>query len=133
MKDHLKRKFLQWYAQEVPKQLQTTPLSQVKVEVTLKVVKSSWIMSGWHALEKRPKIVVNGFRKSRILELINCNTLKNSYLLTLNLNIMIVLIFMFITESIKSMFTSRHTVVCRAAQETQGVQTGVNILTRTKK
>ena len=73
MKDHLKSKFQQWYAQEVTKQLQTTLLSQIKVDVTLQVVKSpsdSWIMSGWQALEKRPKVAINGFRKSGILDVI---------------------------------------------------------------
>ena len=55
------------------KQLQTTPLSQIKVDVTLQVVKSpsaSWIMSGWQALEKRPEVAINGFRKSEILDVI---------------------------------------------------------------
>ena len=55
------------------KQLQTTPLSQVKVDVTLQVVKTpsaTWIMSGWQALEKRPEVAINGFRKSGILDAI---------------------------------------------------------------
>ena len=34
MKDHLKSKFQQWYAQEIKKQLETVTLSQVKVDVT---------------------------------------------------------------------------------------------------
>ena len=73
MKDHLKRNFQQWYAQEVTKQLQTTPLSQVKVDVTLQVAKTpsaTWIMSGWQALEKRPEVAINGFRKSGVLDAI---------------------------------------------------------------
>ena len=53
MKDYLKSKFQQWYAQEVRKQLETIPLVQVKVDVGLQVVKSpSANCSGWQALEK---------------------------------------------------------------------------------
>jgi len=67
MKDHLKSKFQQWYAKEVRRQLETIPLGQIKVDVGLQVVKSlstNWIISGWQALEKRPEVAVNGFRKS---------------------------------------------------------------------
>jgi len=39
MKDHLKTSFQQWYAQEVKKQVEIVPLSQVKVDVGLQVVK----------------------------------------------------------------------------------------------
>ena len=73
MKDHIKSQFQQWYAKEVTKQLQMTPLSQVKVDVSLQVVKvpsANWIMSGWQALEKRPEVALNGFRKSGILDAI---------------------------------------------------------------
>ena len=53
MKDHIKAKFQQWYANEVRKQL---PVNQVKVDVSLSVVKgpsANWIISGWQALEPR--------------------------------------------------------------------------------
>lgn len=72
MKDHTKSKFQQWYAQEVKKQLQTT-LSQVRVDISLQVVKvpsATWIISGWQALEKRPEVALNGFRKSEISDAI---------------------------------------------------------------
>ena len=49
MKDHLKSKSQQWYAQEVKKQLETIPLCQVKVDVGLQVIKipsANWIISG---------------------------------------------------------------------------------------
>jgi len=55
----LKSKFQQWCAEEVTKQLQTTPLSQIKVDVTLKSLSASWIMCGWQALEKRPEVAIN--------------------------------------------------------------------------
>ena len=74
MKDHFKSKFQQWYAQEERNQLETILLGQVKVDVGLLVVKSpsaNWIISGWQALEKRPEVAVNGFRKSGILDAIN--------------------------------------------------------------
>ena len=74
MKDHLKSSFQQWYAQEVKKQLETIPLSQVKVDVGLQVIKSpsaNWIISGWQTLEKRAKVAINGFRKAGILDSIN--------------------------------------------------------------
>ena len=74
MKDLLKSKFQQWYAQEVKKQLETVPFGQVKVDVGLHVIKSpsaNWIISGWQALEKRAEVAVNGFRKAGILDAIN--------------------------------------------------------------
>ena len=74
MKDHLKSKFQQWYAQEVKKQLETVPFGQVKVDVGLQVIKSpsaNWIISGWQTLEKRAEVAVNGFRKAGILDAIN--------------------------------------------------------------
>ena len=73
MKDHLKSKSQQWYALEVRKQLETTGVAQVKVDVGLQVVKNqsaNWIISGWQELEKRPDIAINGFRKSGILDAI---------------------------------------------------------------
>ena len=56
MKDHLKSKFQQWYAQEVKKQLETVPFGQVKVDVGLQVIKSpsaNWIISGWKKSRSR--------------------------------------------------------------------------------
>ena len=74
MKDLLKSKFQQWYAQEVKKQLETVPFGQVKVDVGLQVIKSpsaNWIISGWKTLEKGAEVAVNGFRKAGILDAIN--------------------------------------------------------------
>ena len=36
----MKAKFQQWYADEVKRQLQTTPVNQIKVDVNLAVVKT---------------------------------------------------------------------------------------------
>ena len=58
MKDHLKIRFQQWYAEEVKKQLETVSLEQVKVDAGLQVIKcpsANWIISGWQALEKGVK------------------------------------------------------------------------------
>jgi len=76
MKDHLKNKFQQWYAQEVKKQLETIPLSQVTVNVgfglqVIKIPSAKWIISGWQELEKRPEVAVNGFKKAGNLDVIN--------------------------------------------------------------
>ena len=74
MKDHSKAKFQQWYANEVSKQLETIPVNQVKVDVSLSVVKgpsANWIISGWQALEQRPDVAINGFKKSGIFDVID--------------------------------------------------------------
>ena len=72
MKDHMKRKFQEWYAIEVRQKLKTIPISQVQVDVSLSVIKNpsaSWIISGWQALERRPEVAINGFRKSGIYDI----------------------------------------------------------------
>ena len=73
MKDHSKAKFQQWYANEVSKQFETIPVNQVKVDVSLSVVKGSvnWIILGWQALEQRPDVAINGFKKSGIFDAID--------------------------------------------------------------
>ena len=55
MKNHLKSKFQTWYANEVRKQLKTTAVQSIKVEVNLAVVKNpsaNWIITAWNELEK---------------------------------------------------------------------------------
>ena len=74
LKDGMKAKFQQWYADEVKRQLQTTPVKQIKVDVNLAVVKNpsaSWLISVWRALEKRPEVTINGFRKAGIIDAID--------------------------------------------------------------
>ena len=46
MKDHLKTKFQQWYTNEVRKQLETIPINQVKVDVSLSIVKGPGLFQG---------------------------------------------------------------------------------------
>ena len=74
MKDHIKAKFQQWYADEVRKQLETIPVNQVKVDVSPSVVKgpsANWTISGWQALEQRPDVAINGFKKFGIYDAVN--------------------------------------------------------------
>jgi len=74
VKDGMKAKFQQWYADEVKRQLQTTPVNQIKVDVNLAVVKNpsaSWLISVWQSLEKRPEVAINGFKKAGIIDAIN--------------------------------------------------------------
>ena len=75
MKDEMKKRFQVWYAEEVQKQLQEkVPLDQVKVEMPASIIKNksaNWMISSWQALEQRPDVAVNGFRKAGILEAVN--------------------------------------------------------------
>ena len=50
------------------------PLDQVKVEMPVSIIKNksaNWMISSWQALEQRPDVAVNGFRKAGILEAAN--------------------------------------------------------------
>jgi len=74
VKGGMKAQFQQWYADEVKKQLQTTPVNQIKVDVNLAVVKkpsASWLISVWHTLEKRPEVAIDGFRQAGIIDAID--------------------------------------------------------------
>jgi len=73
IKDRLRVTFQSWYAKEVSKQLTTTSVKNVKVDVNLGVVKipcAKWIIEAWREVETRPQMVVNGFRKAGILDAI---------------------------------------------------------------
>ena len=66
IKDHMKQKFWEWYAVEVRRKLQTTPVNEAQVNVSLSVIKNPsaiWIISGWQALERRPEVAINSFRE----------------------------------------------------------------------
>ena len=70
MKDELRAKFHVWYASEVEKQMKEIPAEMVKVDVAMSNIKgksASWIISSWQALQSRPEIAINGFRKAGIL------------------------------------------------------------------
>ena len=75
LKDGMKAKFQQRYADEVLKrQLQTTAVKHIKVDINLGVVKNtnaSWLIFVWRALEKRPEAIINGFRKAGIIDAID--------------------------------------------------------------
>ena len=47
------------------------PIDSIKVEVSSAAVKNksaNWIISSWHAIENKPEIAINGFRKTGILD-----------------------------------------------------------------
>ena len=49
------------------------PINLIKVEVSSAAVKNksaNWIISSWHAIENKPEIAINGFRKAGILDVI---------------------------------------------------------------
>ena len=57
VKDGMKAKFQQWYADEVKRQLQTIPVNHIKVDVNLAVLKNpiaDLLISVLQSLEKRP-------------------------------------------------------------------------------
>ena len=78
LKDKMKRRFQTWYAAEVKKQLNDNiPIEQVKVEMPASIIKNesaNWMMSAWQALQKRPEVAINGFRKAGILNAVNSVT-----------------------------------------------------------
>ena len=73
----MKKRFQSWYAAEVRKQLKDIPLGEVKVDVASAAIKTksaSWIISAWQALEGRPEIAVNGFKKAGIYDSVTAVT-----------------------------------------------------------
>ena len=78
LKDEMKRRFQTWYAVVVEKQLNNNiPIEQVKVEMPASIIKNEsakWMMSTWQALQKRPELAINGFRKAGILNAVNSVT-----------------------------------------------------------
>ena len=71
LKDELKKQFHTWYASEVQKQLETTPVHDVKVDMRMTIIKAKsvrWFISAWQAIEARPEVAINGFRRAGILE-----------------------------------------------------------------
>ena len=77
IKDDLKMNFHSWYANEVQKQLQSVPVHEVKVDVSAAVIKTksiSWFISAWESLQGCPEIVINGFKKTGILDAVTAAT-----------------------------------------------------------
>ena len=75
--DAMKKRFQTWYAAEVQKQLKEVPLDQVKVELAVAVIKTrsaNWIIPAWQALQERPEVAINGFKRAGILDGVNAVT-----------------------------------------------------------
>ena len=73
IKDEMKKRFQSWYAAEVQKQLKEVPVGEVKVDVASTAIKTksaNWTISAWQALEGRPEVAVNGFKKAGIYDAI---------------------------------------------------------------
>ena len=70
IKDEMKKRFQSWYAAEVQKQLKEVPVEDVKVDVAsaVKTKSANWIISTWQALEVRPEVAINGFKKAGIYD-----------------------------------------------------------------
>ena len=71
LKDHLKTKFTQWYADQVSAQLANgTAIEAVKVNMSMIVIKSSahWILFAYDCICHVPDIVCNGFCKAGIVD-----------------------------------------------------------------
>lgn len=64
-----------WYASEIQKKLENeVPINEVKVDVSTPIMKNKsfgWFLSAWQYIEAHPEIIINGFRKSGILEAID--------------------------------------------------------------
>ena len=75
LKAEMKKRFQGWYADEVQKRLKDGPVDQVKVDLTVAVIKdkcTNWIISSWQALQEH--VAINGFRKAGILDAITSVT-----------------------------------------------------------
>ena len=75
MKNEMRGKFQLFSSSEVQKQITSgTPIGKVKVNLTLTAIKSasaSWVISSWEAIQKRPEIVINGFKKAGICDVVD--------------------------------------------------------------
>ena len=74
-KDEMKKRFQEWYAEEVQKQLTSgTAISDVKIDTRTSILKpksANWLIETLDTLSQKPEIVINGFRKSGILDTLN--------------------------------------------------------------
>ena len=75
VKNEMKKHFQTWYAMEVQKQLKDrVSVGDVKVDMPLAVMKeksANWILSTSTALQARPQLAINGFKRSGILSAVN--------------------------------------------------------------
>ena len=73
IKGEMKKRYQMWYAEEVQKLLMETPAGSVKVDLPAAIIKhqsGNWIVSAWNAIQDRPEIAINGFKKAGILDAI---------------------------------------------------------------
>ena len=74
LKNALWHSFQTWHAEEVHKQLSSgVAIDQVKVDMPSSLVNNkyaNWLISAWSELTKRLELVVNGFRKVGIFEVV---------------------------------------------------------------
>ena len=72
VKDYLRKEFSNWYSNEVSQQLNNSEdlqLQPVKLSLSsLKTIGAKWLVGMVDYIQDNPKIVVNGFRKSGILQ-----------------------------------------------------------------
>ena len=64
--------FLEWYSQEVSKQIDTgTPPDAVNVDMRMSLIKEhscKWLVSAYDHIRSHPDIIVNGFKKAGIID-----------------------------------------------------------------
>ena len=72
LKDHLKTKFIQWYADQVSAQLASgKAITAVKIDMCMSIIKpksASWITFAYDCIRYVPDVICNGFCKAGIVE-----------------------------------------------------------------
>ena len=72
LNDEMKKRFQDWYAEEVEKQLVGgTNIKVVKVFTRMSILKprsANWLIGALESLSKKPEIVLNGFRMAGIVD-----------------------------------------------------------------
>ena len=80
VKDRLRSKFSDWYAQEVSKELDAgTQVEEVQIDMWMSVMKelsSRWFISAYDYIQANPDIVKNGFKKAGISEALEKGVLE---------------------------------------------------------
>ena len=80
VKDRIRSKFSDWYAQEVSKELDAgTQVEEVQIDMWMSVMKelsSRWFISAYDYIQANPDIVKNGFKKAGISEALEKGVLE---------------------------------------------------------
>ncbi len=67
-KDFLRKKFQEWYGDIVYKQLESGTEEPVDLRLSvMKPLTAQWAIDMFNYFESRPEIIINGFRKSGIV------------------------------------------------------------------